>query len=62
MSLKDGEQSPGGVCHAGEQDKGGWEWAGQEVSPGPIKCVCLVRRVYGSRGGRRLGQVLSVGC
>lgn len=28
----------------------------QEVSLGPIKCVCSVRRVYESHGGWRPGQ------
>lgn len=59
MELKGGRGGLG-RCHAGElarweQDEG-WEQAGQEVSPGPIKRVCSARRVYGSRGGWRLGQ------
>lgn len=45
-----------------EQDKAKWGQDGQEVSPGPIKCVYSAGRVYGSpwAGGR--ARVQSPGC
>lgn len=54
-----------GRCHdrelaRWEEDEGGWEQVGQEVSPGPIKRVCSVRGVHGLCGG--WARVQSAGC